>query len=206
MDEPFILADSVGSLQGDGCAGSAQKQGRARIGEPGLRFKLGVRRYSMLISPTVPSVLEPHGHSQPSVQSAQHSLSHGHLGQSLQQAAFASQVLLLLQHSDMAAAVSTAALSAAPHSQSQPSVQSLQHSLSQAQSGQPSQQAALHVPSLLQQPLFAAVPDEDRPKVPAASAASSTKPNDIFANMENYSCEMNQSNSKNGRTRGCCIK
>jgi hypothetical protein len=76
-----------------------------------------------------------------------------------------------------------------PHWHSQPSVQSAQHSFSHAQSGQPSQQPPLLLQVaflLLQQPALAAVldVDEDKPNVPAASAASNTKPIENLAIME----------------------
>jgi hypothetical protein len=110
------------------------KNGRARLGEPGQRFKTGGCSYSMLTSPSLPRLDEPHWHSQPSVQLAQHSFSH-------------------------------------------------------AQSGQPSQQSPLLLQVaflLLQQPALAAGVefDDDQPTVPAASAASNTKPIENLAIME----------------------
>jgi hypothetical protein len=76
-----------------------------------------------------------------------------------------------------------------PHWHSQPAAQLSQHSFSQLQSGQPSQQPALlqHVAVLLlQQPALTAgvADDDDKPTVPAANAASNTKPIEILAIME----------------------
>jgi hypothetical protein len=98
------------------------------------------------------------------------------------------------------------------HLQSQPSTQLSQHSFSQLQSGQPLQQLplALQVGSLLlQQPVLAAgvLEDDDQPMLPAASAASNTKPMETLAIMKHLLLESRSIETvTNGRSGRCCIK